>query len=101
MTYNASVEMGGSQSLMQRVAACAAEQGNTTPQTWAGNNLLSMAADSNFGWAAAWDYAKDNATVNNNPDIGKRDDVINDSMILSAVQSRKAAQLGSQGWPAS
>lgn len=102
MSYNATVTMGNSQSLLARVAACAAEQGNNNAPAWAGQNLLSLAADSAFGWAAAWDSALSSATLNVNPDTGKREDVITDAMILTAVQARKASQgAGNQGWPTS
>ena len=101
MSYSSIVQMGQSQSLMARVAACAAEQGNQTPQQWAADNLLSIAADASHGFSDAWTYARGVMTVNNNPDIGARDDVINDNMILSAVQARKALQgPGKNGWPA-
>lgn len=98
MTYQASVDMGNSQSLLARVAACAAEQGNSDGRTWAANNLLKIATDPAQGWPAAWDYAKGNMNVNKNPDIGMHDDVITDAMILSAVQAYKAQQAGTQGW---
>lgn len=101
MTYAAIVEMSNSASLSARVAACAAEQGNSQARQWAGANLISVVADPAFGWPAAWDFAKGTATINNNPDIGARDDVISDVMILAAVQARKASQgAGNQGWPA-
>lgn len=100
MTYTSIVDMGNSQSLLSRVAAAAAQQGNTTPRQWAANNLLALAADANFTWADKWDYAKGSETINVNPDTGARTDVINDQDILTAVQAYKAAQPGAQGWPA-
>ena len=96
MSYNTIVAMANSQSLLQRVAACAAEQGNSTPQVWAGNNLLSLVATAGAALQTAWDGAA--TDPNANPDTGKRTDVITDAMILSAVQAKKAAQAGSQGW---
>lgn len=98
MSYSSVVEMGDSQSLLSRVAACAAGEGNAQPRAWAANNLLNIAARPAFGFAAAWDYAKGSMNVNKNPDIGAHDDVINDSMILSAVQALKNEQAGTQGW---
>lgn len=98
MSYNTIVAMANSQSLLQRVAACAAEQGNTEPQVWAGNNLLALVATAGASLQTAWDGASSNP--NGNPDTGKRTDVITDAMILSAVQARKTSQAGTQGWPA-
>lgn len=101
MTYNSVVQINSSDSLRQRVSACAAEQGNTTPTAWANANLFSLASDPQFGWGAAWDSAVAANSVDVNPDTGIRDDVISDAMILSAVQSRKASQgQGTLGWPA-
>ena len=98
MIYTSIVQMGQSGSLQQRVAACAAEQANSQPETWAATNLLKMCTDS--AWVAAWDYARGSLTINRNPDMGACDDVITDAMILSAVQALKTAQAGTQGWPA-
>lgn len=99
MSYNTIVAMANSQSLIARVAACAAEQGNTSPQSWAGNNILPLVATAGAALQNAWEGAA--ADPNANPDTGKRTDVITDAMILSAVQARKTAQgAGNQGWPA-
>ena len=42
-------------------------------------------------WVDSWKYAQDTYNVNQNPDLGIRDDVIGDDKILAAVQAAKAA----------
>lgn len=85
MSYQSIVEMAGSQSLQGRIAAAAADEGEADPVTWTQRNIWAIvAADS--GWATAWDYARDTATPDVNPDTGARPGVINDSMILAVVQ---------------
>ncbi len=85
MTYNSVSEMAASGSLTNRVAACAAKEGIENPTGWAGSHMWQLA--SSLNWDAQWDYAKATATVNTNPDIGARDDVISDADILAAVQN--------------
>lgn len=98
MSYNTIVAMAASQSLQARVAACAAEEGNTQARLWAANNILTLVATAGPGLQTAWDTGTDDD--NANPDTGKRDDVVTDAMILSAVQALKNAQgPGNQGWP--
>lgn len=92
MSYLSVVEMAGSQSLLQRIAACAASEGQSDPTTWAQANIWSLCSSPN--WDDSWAYAKDTETVNVNPDTGIRDDVINDNMILSAVQALRTEQAG-------
>lgn len=84
MSYQAVVQMANSSSLLQRVAAAAAEEGMADPMDWAQRNLWKVV--SSPGWRDAWSYAEDVKTVNQNPDTGIRTDVINDDMILAAVQ---------------
>lgn len=98
MTYNTVVAMANSQSLIARVAACAAELGNTQARQWAGTNILSLVATAPATLQTAWDGAA--ADENANPDTGHREDVITDAMILSAVTALQTAQgPGNQGWP--
>lgn len=99
MTYQSMVEMGSSQSLIARVAACAAEQGNSQARTWAGNNILMIASRAAFDWDASWDAGRAALTVNDQPDLGVRTDVITDAQILTAVQTLKSEQATTQGWP--
>jgi len=98
MTYQSIVEMTSSESLLNRVAAAAAEEGFTDdPLSFARNNIWQIVAAGN--WDAQWDSAKASQTVNDNPDMGARDDVITDGMILSVVQPMLAPPEGdgSQG----
>lgn len=99
MSLNTIVAMAQSQSLIARVAAQAAELGNTQPQQWAGNNILILVATAGAALQAAWDGAAGNVDVN--PDTGKRSDIITDAMIQTAVSNMKTSQgPGNQGWPA-
>jgi hypothetical protein len=88
VTYRAVVEIASSSSLRERIIACAAEQGEAAPVQWAEANIWALA--SSPGWDDSWEYAKATATINTNPDLGMRDDVISDANILSAVQARQA-----------
>ena len=90
MAYIDVVAMARSQSLLERVAACAAAEGVDNPWEWAVANAWTMAASP--GWAEDWRYAVETATPNVNPDTGARGDVIDDSQILPAVQALLAAQ---------
>lgn len=92
MSYQAVVEMAGSNSLLNRIAACAASEGQTEPTSWAQANIWTICSAPD--WDDAWAYAKDTETVNMNPDTGARNDVINDGMILSAVQALRTQQAG-------
>ncbi len=89
MAYTDIVEMATNATLRTRFAAAAAAEGEDDPSRWAADNAWHLAASP--GWADAWAYAEDTATVNQNPDTGMRNDVITDGMILSAVQARQAA----------
>lgn len=86
MSYAAVVQLARSSSLLDRVAAAAAKEGQDSPQSWALERAWRFAAEP--GWAEAWAYAKDTQSVNVNPDTGAREDVISDAMILAAVQAR-------------
>jgi len=89
MSYNSIAEMAASTSLTNRIAAAAAKEGINNPSGWAGDHMWQIVSSPN--WDVQWDYAKDNATVNVNPDTGARQDVINDNDILAAVQAAVAA----------
>lgn len=88
MAYIDIVQMATNATLRTRVAAAAAAEGEGDPTQWAADNMWRIAAAP--GWSDAWDYAEDTKTDNVNPDTGARDDVISDSMILAAVQARRA-----------
>jgi hypothetical protein len=90
MSYNSITQIASSPTLLNRVAAAAAEQGQSDPVGWAQRHAWDIAAQE--GWADAWDYAESTATINVNPDTGVRDDVINDQMIKDAVYSLMASE---------
>jgi hypothetical protein len=90
MSYQSVVAMAGSQSLKARMVAAAAENGLTAPLQWVEQNIWQICATD--GWSASWDFARDNMTINANPDIGMRDDVINDQMISAGVAALIAEQ---------
>jgi hypothetical protein len=90
MAYSSIVEMARSFSLQSRVSAAAAQEGvQGNPEQWTQANIWRVV--SSPGWAEPWDYAEDTKTVNVNQDTGARNDVINDEMILAAVQAIIAA----------
>jgi hypothetical protein len=84
MSYNAVVSMANSNSLRMRIVAAAAEQNVVNPQQWAQDNLWHVVASP--GWAEKWRYALETLTINQNPDLGARDDVISDGDLLAVVQ---------------
>lgn len=88
MSYQSMVEMAGSQSLLSRIVAAAADEGQPNPLQWAQERIWKFA--STDGWADAWDYAKATYTDDSNPDTGRRPSVITDQSILSAVQAMRA-----------
>lgn len=90
MAYSSVVEMAGSQSLLSRIVAAAAGEDVADPLAWAQRNVWQVVSEP--GWAEAWDYARDTANDDVNPDTGMRPGVINDNMILSAVQAVLARQ---------
>jgi hypothetical protein len=92
VTYNSIGQLASSPSLLARCAAAAADQGQTDPTGWADRNKWALASQP--GWADAWDYALETQTLDDNPDTGVRPGVINDSMILAAVQAILAEEAG-------
>lgn len=90
MAYQSVVEMASSQSLLARIVAAAAGEGQTEPLAWAQARIWQVV--SSPGWGEAWDYGTSTATDEQNPDTGMRPGVISDAMILSAVQSVRTAE---------
>lgn len=86
-TYAAIAAAAASQSLRSRVAACAAQQGVTEPESWAYRTCWAWAAAP--GWGAAWASAQ----AAGSPDPGADEAVISDAMVLSQTQ----ALLGTTG----
>lgn len=93
MSLSSIAEMAASKSLLTRIAACAAQQGEFGPMVWASGNIWEIV--SSPGWGDKWQFAADNWQVNANPDVGARTDVISDADILAAVQALKTKQAGS------
>lgn len=89
MSYTSASQMHDSHSLLDRVtAAVAAENFTPNPAQWAADQMWFLAAAPD--WQAAWEQAlKQSDNTKYNPDIGARDDVITDLMILGGVQARK------------
>lgn len=85
MSYLSIVSMASSQTLIARVAAAAADEGQADPLTWAQANIWAIVA-ADTSWATNWDSAVAAPNVNANPDTGMRNDVISDAMILAVVQ---------------
>lgn len=83
--YSTVMNMSKSVGLKNRLIGAAALEGRADANIWVEQNLFSLINDTS--WVTAWEYAEDTKTVNVNPDTGARDDVINDSMILAAVQA--------------
>ena len=73
------------QTMRQRVAACAAQEGETAPENWAYTNA--------YLWAASpgWDDAWESAVAAGNPAPGADPAVITDPQILAAVQQLRTA----------
>lgn len=92
MALKAIVDIASNNSIIYRVAAQAALEGEQQPVAWATTNIWKVASQP--GWADDWQYAVDNANPNVNPDTGARDDVISDGKILAAVQAVRSEQTG-------
>jgi hypothetical protein len=90
MSYNSIIDIANSNSLLFRITASAASENVVNPDSWVQNHRWKFAATP--GWGAKWEYARDTMTINSNPDIGAREDVINDNDILAAVQAVKTSE---------
>jgi hypothetical protein len=85
MTYNSIGKIATSAGMNKRISAAAAQEGaEGNAQMFTMNNIWQIAASP--GWAEAWESAEQTSSDNNNPDIGARNDVITDGMIIAAVQ---------------
>lgn len=92
MSYLDQSEIAFNSAMFQRVAQCAAEQGEADPDGWTNQHRRTWAASP--GWADAWASAK--VAHENDPpeqpyDPGADEAVITDAMILSEVQALMAA----------
>lgn len=82
--YAAISDMVQSSSLRNRIVACVAGENISNPEGWTASNIWNICATIGD---TEWTYGVDNYNVNQNPDIGARNDVISDQAILSAVQA--------------
>lgn len=75
--------------LRERIAACAAKEGVTSPQPtqWADDHQWALAASP--GWEEAWQYAREVGKIEH---LGLDEGVISDQMILSAVQALRTKE---------
>jgi len=82
--YLTQAAIADSTTMLNRVTACAASEGEELPHGWANQQRWHWATQP--GWAAAWDSA---LVAHPEPDYDPGEDqaVISDGMILSAVQS--------------
>lgn len=84
MTYSDIVKVYNSSGLRERVTmAAATQEAIGDPQQWVSIKWIKIAASP--GWGDSW--ASGLVSLANDPDIGARDDVITDAMILAAVQA--------------
>jgi hypothetical protein len=90
MTYLDQNEIASSQTMFNRVAQCAAEQGEATPDVWTNEHRRQWAATP--GWADAWASAQASHPNQSGYDPGADDAVITDGMILAQVQAMIAAE---------
>jgi hypothetical protein len=89
MTYSTINAMRQSMSLLNRITACAAQEGVVNPDQWARDQIWSLTTDDEM--EARWDDAEFNYNATFNPDTGARPDVITDSIITRVVKARVAA----------
>lgn len=85
MTYASINEMANSSSLLQRITAAAAQEGEASPGAWTQANIWRIV--SSPGWDAAWASGTTTRDPEVNPDTGARPSVITDAMILAVVQA--------------
>ena len=85
VTYLGQNEIAQNQTMVNRVAQCAATEGFPDPTYWASVNARYWAASP--GWDDAWASAMTSHPDQPDYDPGADEAVITDSMILSAVQT--------------
>lgn len=88
MAYQDVVEVYQSNGLRLRVTACVATEGIEDPYYWVATREWALASAP--GWGDAW--ASGRAAFPQDEDLGTRNDVITDGMILSFVQGSVAAE---------
>ena len=83
MAYIDVADMAANGHLRERIAACAVTEGvkDLHPRAWADAHQWWLAASP--GWSEAWQYAREVGEIT---ELGRDEGVINDGMILAAVQ---------------
>ena len=81
MSYRTQAVLADDPQLAIRITACAAREGEQEPYRFAIENKWKLSAQP--GWDEAYSYALDTGVT----DVGNNEGVINDAMILSAVQA--------------
>lgn len=80
------------------MVAAAAAAGEPNPVTWIDQQIYGMvplmltlpdAGNVRQYWWQVWEYAESTMTVNSNPDIGARTDVILDAWINSVIMTHR------------
>jgi len=96
-TYNSVAAIQKSQSLRERLTACAAieKYGDNNPWGWVDLRMWRFAAMPE--WGDQWTYAVDRHKDDTDPyDPGRQEDVITDAQILSAVQAVRQDDLADE-----
>jgi hypothetical protein len=81
MSYSTHAAIAGNGSIRLRVAACAAQEGQTSPKQWADQNIWTLVKSD---WIAAWNSAE---AANPGEDHGTNEAAVTDGMILASVQA--------------
>jgi len=82
MSYNDVASMASTNTLQNRVTACAATEGEQYPVNWMAQNIWLVVAQP--GWGASWASALAGGMTPE--EAGANEGVITDGMILSSVQ---------------
>ncbi len=85
MSYATHASIVQSNTLRQRITACAAQEGADDPPRWVNAVIWTLPADD---WRAAWESAE---AANPGADHGADEACVTDGMILSAIQPRTSA----------
>lgn len=90
MTYSTVSAIQKDAGIRERVSACISIEGvSNSPEQWAADYAWRLAAQP--GWAEAWEASLETHTESEY-EPGRDEDVITDSMILSAVQNLTASE---------
>lgn len=82
MSYNDVASMASTNTLQNRVTACAATEGEQYPVNWMAQNIWTVVSAP--GWDASWASAL--AGGQTPEEAGENEGVITDAMILGSVQ---------------